>query len=1016
MRAKCPRTCQSFNVFVKETVIIPKCSEFLLTVFVPDILHDNNLNYLFSPSKEKLAEKNILAACSLSKIKNKKTVIQIFNTSENPVKLFKNYLLGSMELIEPEYRSEIVTSEPFRRTMMEDHSHISNIIDEIKKNVNLSPDQKSKSMGLIQKYSDIFSKSATDIGLCKTLKHEIKLKEGAEPLCFPIRRIPIALEEKVNDLVDDLHEKGIIRESKSPWCAPLVIVKKKNGDIRLCLDFRGLNSLTNRPIYPIPEAQELFDTLSGSHFFSTLDLSNGYYNVEIDEKDKEKTAFATKRGHFEFNRLPFGLCGAPATFQKIMNMILNKENYSRCLVYLDDVLIFSKSFDKHLEDIEVIFGKIRESGVKLSPKKCFFFKNEVKYLGHIISSEGLKTDPDKIKALENWEFPTTLKQLQQFLGFCNYYRKFINKYSEIVKPLENLLKSKSNQIAFSEAEEAAFELIKKKLTGSPILSYPIKGNTFILDTDASHFGMGAVLSQIQNNKEHVIAYASKRFSNSELKYCVTRKELLSVYTFIKQFKHYLLGNRFILRTDHKALLWLLNWKKPNTTQFCNWISELEIYDFEIQHRAGEKHSNADFMSRLEECGQCELLHQDPKPKRNVKLLEYKEEKCRKLSSSEFKKNFIPKSEIEEIILYYHKCFGHVNSSHTENIMKRYHVWPNMSSDIAEVIGRCEVCNERKIGRNLNNNKKSFHADEAFKNVCIDIMGPVESVKGYKYILGIIDVFSRFIKLIPLKRITSKVVAEQIIKNWISIFGIPEQLHSDSGPQFKSEVFNEICKYFQIKQTHSMPYYHKGNGIIERAFKTVEDMVYCLTKDRKEDWVTILPLVEMGFRNTPKNGVTPNEAIFGRNVNVFPYLMYNRTSDGKYNESNLEYLLKLRKNLEYVKVKVLDANDRNFGKLPSHNVKVGQKVMVKLEGKCGINKPRFSGPGEVVKILPHDNLQIKVGEKLVERNINQLKRYQGGNTINQKLKCETSKNQNVNYKTKLRKHINPVERFYNLKTV
>ena len=261
-----------------------------------------------------------------------------------------------------------------------------------------------------------------------------------------------------------------------------------------------------------------------------------------------------------------------------------------------------------------MFDRFRQAGVKLAPKKCSFFRNSLKFLGHIITGEGVATDPEKISAVQKWPLPTTITEMRSFLGFCNYYRKFIKNYSTLTAALEDLIKEtnmttgkgKKEVMFWQDNHKAAFTTLKSRLCTTPVLSFPNCKDEFILDTDASHDGIGAVLSQLQNGSEKVIAYASKKLTKCQKSYCVTRKELLAVYVFVTQFRHYLLGKKFHLRTDHKSLTWMLNWERPNTSQYCSWIAELEVYDFVIEHRKGVDHINGDALSRLPACQQCIL--------------------------------------------------------------------------------------------------------------------------------------------------------------------------------------------------------------------------------------------------------------------------------------------------------------------------------------------------------------------------------------------------------------------------
>ncbi|GBO33839.1 Transposon Ty3-G Gag-Pol polyprotein, partial [Araneus ventricosus] len=364
------------------------------------------------------------------------------------------------------------------------------------------------------------------------------------------RRLPLAKKEEAERLVQEMVDNGIIEESSGPWASPIALVKKKDGSTRFCVDYRKLNEITIKDSYPLPRIDDTLDALNGSQWFSTLDLKSGYWQVEIRPEDKEKTAFTTGQGLWQFKRL-------------------------------------------------------QNANLKLSPKKCRFFQKEVTYLGHVISAEGVKTDPGKIKAVVDWPCPETIHDLRSFLGLCTYYRRFVKNFSTIARPLHKLTETKSN-FNWTEECEKSFNCLKQALTSSPILTYPRTDKDFILDTDASNEGIGAVLSQNIGNEERVIAYFSKSLGKPERNYCVTRKELLAIVKSIEHFHHYLYGQKFLLRTDHASLRWLLNFKEPEG-QIARWIQRLQEYDFEIQHRKGTSHGNADALSRRpcgESCKHC----------------------------------------------------------------------------------------------------------------------------------------------------------------------------------------------------------------------------------------------------------------------------------------------------------------------------------------------------------------------------------------------------------------------------
>ena len=341
---------------------------------------------------------------------------------------------------------------------------------------------------------------------------------------------------------------------------------------------------------------DILDSLSGSQWFSTLDLRSGYWQVEVDPTDREKTAFTTPYGLYQFKVMPFGLCNAPSTFQRLMELILAGLHWETCLIYLDDVVVFGRTWEEHMLRIREVLSRLLRANLKLNPEKCQFFRKSVSFLGHIISDQGVSTDPDKVRAITQWPTPTSPEELRSFLGLASYYRRFIHKFAEIAAPLHRM-QDKNSKFQWSEQCQEAFQSLKQKLSSAPVLAFPNPKDTFILDTDASDVGIGSVLSQVQDGVERVISYGSRTLSKSEKNYCVTRKELLALVYFMRQFRSYLLGHPFLVRTDHSSLCWLSQFKEPEG-QLARWIEQLQKFDFQIEHRKGRDHTNADALSRI----------------------------------------------------------------------------------------------------------------------------------------------------------------------------------------------------------------------------------------------------------------------------------------------------------------------------------------------------------------------------------------------------------------------------------
>ena len=462
-------------------------------------------------------------------------------------------------------------------------------------------EQRNLIANLFQSFGDVFSKDGDDLGLTHLTEHTIDTGD-TRPCKQPPHRVPAAFAGEDLKAIEKLQRQGVIRPSASPWASPIVLVHKKDGSVRFCSDYRRLNQSTKKDAFPIPRTEDCLDAVAGSTIFSTMDITSAYHQIPVSEKDIPKTAFVTKYGLFEYVTMPFGLCNATATFQRLMELALSGLQWTSCLVYLDDVIVFSEDFPTHVERLAAVLAKIQLAGLKLKPSKCHFFKDEVGFLGHVISKNGVLPNPDNIQKVMDWPTPRSVKQVRSFLGLGNYYRRFVKNYSRVVKPLTDLTR-KDLVFSWTPKCQEAFDLLKEKLTGPEIMAYPKDAGDFIVDCDACDFSIGCVLSQVQQGTERVIAYGSRTLDKAERNYCVTDKELLAVKHFIEHYKHYLLGRKFLVRSDHQALKWLFSLKDPKS-RVARWIEVLSAFDFEVEYRKGTQHCNADALSRCPDPKVC----------------------------------------------------------------------------------------------------------------------------------------------------------------------------------------------------------------------------------------------------------------------------------------------------------------------------------------------------------------------------------------------------------------------------
>ena len=458
--------------------------------------------------------------------------------------------------------------------------------------------QKTQLRRLLRRYQDVMVNPKSPLGKTPMAEHRIDTGDALpirQPMRPPAKSLAGASEAEIQKMLD----QGLIRPSDSPWASPVVLVRKKDGTIRFCVDYRRLNEVTRKDAYPLPRIDACFDCLGRSSWFCTLDLRSGYWQVPVQEDDIEKTAFITPQGLYEYLVMPFGLTNAPATFERLMEKVLKGLQWKQCLVYIDDIIVFGATFEETLDNLGQVLQRLRQAKLTCKPKKCELFRRRVSFLGHIVSEDGLECDPEKIAAVENWPVPKTVKDIRSFLGLAGYYRRFIKNFANYSAPLTELTKT-NVPFEWTKTQQQAFDALKSSLCNPPVLSYPTEEGMYVLDTDASNYGIGAVLSQVQgeDQEERVIAYASKTLQGAQKTYCTTKKELFAMVYFVKYFRHYLLGRRFLVRTDHASLLWLLNFRNPEGI-LARWLMTLSSYmpfDY-ITHRPGKDHGNADAMSR-----------------------------------------------------------------------------------------------------------------------------------------------------------------------------------------------------------------------------------------------------------------------------------------------------------------------------------------------------------------------------------------------------------------------------------
>ena len=814
------------------------------------------------------------------------------------------------------------------------------------------PEQVEGVIEVVKECQSAFSKHPTDFGKTSMIKHRI-LTGDKPPIKERHRPVAPGMYQTVKKLLTDMKEADVIQESQSPWAAPMVLVKKKDGTIRFCVDYRKLNDITHKDAYPLPRIEESLTALGSAAYFSTLDLTSGYWQVPMAVEDREKTAFVTPMGLFEFKSMPFGLCNAPATFQRLMERCLGHLNFQSVLLYLDDVIVYSKSYQEHLTHLSDVFQVLIQHGLKVKPSKCHLLKPQVHYLGHVVSAEGVQPDPAKVEVVKNWPIPRTVKDIRSFLGFSGYYRRFIPHFAQIAEPLTSLLRgtAKGNYngklpVEWAKEQEVAFQALKHLLTEPPILAYPDYTQPFRLYTDASFEGLGAVLSQMQGKQERVIAYASRNLRGAEKNdsnYSSFKLELLAlVWAVTEKFKDYLSATSFTVYTDNNPLAHLNTAKLGALEQ--RWASRLANYDFSIKYRSGKSNINADVLSRMapgedppvedkwedvemppfyqrfvnqdvvvtregsesgskaiqEDLYTWRTLQEEsqtmgdlqeylltrrvpPRLRRGQNDYELKrlwrQRKRLFVHKGMVYRNFldpvsgerlhqilIPRRDAAMVLNAYHDQSGHFGVHKTEATIRRRFYWIGMRSDVEKWCSECAVCNITKNGRkNARAPLHSIQSERPNQLVALDHVKLSPTRSGYSYALTMVDHYSKWVVVVPVKDLTAKTTAQKFYTHWVQILGCPETVLSDRGPAFEAQLFQELCQFHACKKLRTTAYHPQGNGLCERINQVFIHMLRAASVSRPEEWPQLMPELLEIYNNTIhcSTGYTPFYLMMGR---------------------------------------------------------------------------------------------------------------------------------------------------------
>ena len=837
---------------------------------------------IFDPHDEALVAPTVVTAS------DGRIYLMVTNASDDPIELSAQTSLGHVfsingsqkqdslyELAEVSEAKEVLDNTfgyiQSLSAMHDDTSVPDDICTKLRIDKSLIGADRENAKEVLRSFQSIISRTKTDFGRTKIVPHTVPTGD-ARPECQRAYRTSPAMRQEIRKQVDSLLEAGVIEESYSPWAAPVVMVKKKNGTYRLCLDYRRLNAVTLKDAHPIPRVDDILDSLAGNKYFSTIDLASGYWQVEMDEADKEKTAFTTGDSLYQFKVMPMGLKNAPSTFSRLMQIVLHGILGSKVLVYLDDIIVFGATFQEKLDNLRTVFQRLKDAGLKIQPDKCDFFCQSVNFLGHIVSADGVRPDLTNVQKVRDWPVPKTVKDIKGFLGLCSYYRRFVPDFSNRAAPM-NHLTQKGVDFQWTQECQQAFDFFKDTLTSEPIMAFPVFTEPFMLYTDASDLAVGSVLTQVHDSREHVIAYASSTLDDTQKRWSTYDRELYAIVWSIRHFKHYLRDVPFTIYTDHKPLVGLRKLPVDNERR-TRWALDIDPLDWTIAHRAGKKHANADAMSRipsvnaitndsepldihlnhLKDCLDIgEEQRKDPLISQALTwVLENKPPSLHAVKESFLRKllRMFEHLTIKDGVLYRRLPNGHlrvvVPPSLQPHVLNRLHstpigghlsatraikkakqvcYWPYMERDLRIYSRSCAACQSRRSPVPQNKAPlKPVTSTRPFHRVAADLALMPLSSKGNQHLLVVTDYYTKYINLYALPDKRAETVAQHLFDNYISQHGVPEILHSDQGKEFEAQVVHQLCDLLGIRKTHTTSYHPQGDGQTERANRSLKEQL------------------------------------------------------------------------------------------------------------------------------------------------------------------------------------------------
>lgn len=865
----------------------------------------------------------------------------------------------------------------------------------------------------------VFPQKGTPLRATQVVEMSIDTGD-AHPIRQRAYRIPLAKMKTVEQELEKMLDDGIIEPSTSAWASPLTLVPKKDGSIRFCVDYRRLNEVTKKDAYPLPRIQDIFDQLDGAKIFTTIDLKCGYWQIRMAPDSIEKTAVVTHRGLFQFKRMQFGLTNAPAVFQRMMNSVLAALLGKCCLIYLDDIVVYSRDEESHHAHVKQVLQKLQEHGLAIKESKCHFGLAEVKLLGYVVCAEGLKADPDKVSAITDMAAPTDKKGVRRLLGSANYYRQLMPNYALVVAPIVALTK-KNAKFKWGIACERAWSDLKQLLLECVVLKFPSPNKPYKLYTDASDYSLGAILvQQDEAGIDRPVHLLSARFNPAQRNYPTIEKEAYALIYALVKLRPYLYGAQFTIFTDHKPLKCLFM-KELRNSRIQRWAVLMAEYAAPIEYMKGNDNVWADMLSRL----RADTGAEEPPEMSSVEMALMEEDipfeyynidkAAVKMGTSAFdfalgkaeRDNYrlidgllyslvagkgervyprlvLPKGERKKVIEQAHNDVGHMGMSKTLNRVHEHFRWPGMAADVYEFVNRCAPCMTNRTRRERPSPTKMPLPVAPGMFVAADLTGPFPvSSEGNRYLLSIMDHCTGWVEAKALPNKAAEGIFQFIFREYIPRFSAPEVFLTDNGLEFKNKLLMGHLKALGVDVRHTTPYHPQSNGMIERYHRTIKNMFRRLVNSRANNWETYLGDVLLVMRTVVSDvtGFSPFYLTYGRHPNrphmqLYKTLMGSVGSEAAHRVDELSTALK-----EAVRNREISRQynfRRAYAKANAEKLCPGDQVMLHVNEPGALDRKYDPGYiitrvwGSVITCVGPDNLRRTVNRDQVCKVHSQVK--------------------------------------------